>query len=389
MVKLLNLTMQAKKNKTRIVFSVINCACHDQRIRKIAGIVSGMDCDITIVGRKRGGCCASGLVPFSTISFNMLFRRGFLFYMFFNIRLFTYLLFHKYDILVSNDLDTLLPNFLVSKIRSIPLIYDSHEYFTGMPEIRDRPFVKFVWNLIESSIFPHLKHVMTVSDHISEKYWDQYGIRPVVVRNCAYSSGHIMPYSRDELKIENEMMLVILQGTGINIDRGGEELIDALTLLGNVFLLIIGSGDSIHNLKNRVNLAGKSGNVRFINSMPWEELMRYTKSADIGVSLDKDTNLNYRFSLPNKLFDYISAGIGVLASDLPELRRIINEYRCGIIIDEVTPEKIAAALSNLSHNRERLNEFKKNASTAAAKLNWDIESIKIKELYLNVLGHKT
>ncbi|MGA2824455.1 MAG: glycosyltransferase, partial [Bacteroidales bacterium] len=195
---------------------------------KIAGTVSSLGCDITIIGRRSGDCCNSDSVPFRTKRFRMIFKRGFFFYKFFNIRLFVFLIFHKYDILVSNDLDTLLPNFLVSKLKRLPLIYDSHEYFTGVPEIQNRPFVKWVWKSIEKSIFPYLKHVMTVSDAIALQYEKEYGRKPVTVRNCSMKTEQIIPFLRKELEVNPDHLLLILKGTGINADRGGVELIDAV-----------------------------------------------------------------------------------------------------------------------------------------------------------------
>ena len=326
--------------KTLVTFSVTNCICNDQRVLKMAETVSLLQCEITISGRKRGKCCNTDSVPFRTKRFRMIFRRGFLFYAFFNIRLFFYLLFHKSDLLVSNDLDTLLPNFLVSKLKRIPLVYDSHEYFTGVPEIQNRPFVKWVWKSIEKMIFPHLKNVITVCDSIADQYYMEYGIRPVTIRNCSRKSDHIQPYSREELGIDKDHLLIILQGTGINIDRGSEELIEAVRHSENVSLLIAGSGDVIPDLKVLVSNFSLSDRVKFIPKMSWEDLMRYTKTADAGVSLDKDTNMNYRFILPNKLFDYFSAGIPVIASDLCEVRRIVTENNSGILIPAVTPENI-------------------------------------------------
>ena len=185
--------------KPRVAFSVTNCICHDQRIMKIAGTISRLGCDIIIIGRKSGHCCNSDSVPFPTRRFRMIFKRGFFFYKFFNIRLFIYLLFHKNGILVSNDLDTLLPNFLVSKIRNLPLVYDSHEYFTGVPELQNRKFVKWIWKSIEKFIFPYLKHVITVSDSIATQYEKEYRLRPLTVRNCARKSDQIVPFSRGEL----------------------------------------------------------------------------------------------------------------------------------------------------------------------------------------------
>jgi glycosyltransferase involved in cell wall biosynthesis len=378
--------MLSHVDKTRVAFSVTNCICHDQRVLKIAESVSGLGCTITIIGRKSSDCCKKSNVPFRTKRFRMIFNNGFLFYKFFNIRLLFFLLFHKYDLLVANDLDTLLPNFIISKLKRLPLIYDSHEYFTGVPELQNRPFVRWIWKCIERTIFPHLKYVMTVSDSIAVQYESEYGVMPITVRNCSRKADHIVPFSREELGVNAEHLLLILQGTGINIDRGGTELIEAFCQTEKVSLLIIGSGDLLEALKNKVIRLNLTQRVKFFPKVPWEVLMRYTKSADAGISLDKGTNMNYRFSLPNKLFDYISAGIPVIASDLPEVKRIVLENECGLIIDNVTSEIISGALLKLKDNRAELEQLRKNAVTASVKLTWNIESEKVKVLYHKVLS---
>jgi glycosyltransferase involved in cell wall biosynthesis len=370
------------RNK-RVAFSVTNCICYDQRVQKIAGTVSSLDCEIMIIGRHLGNCCDSNSVPFRTKRFKMIFRRGFLFYKFINIRLFFFLLFHRFDILVANDLDTLLPNFLISKLKRLPLVYDAHEYFTGVPELQNRPFVKWVWTTIERNLFPHLKSVITVSDSIAVQYEKQYGTKPVVVRNCARLSGEIKLFSRSELGVPEDYLLLILQGGGINIDRGGEELIEAVSTLENVFLIIAGSGDVIEILKEKSIALNVFDRIRFIPKLPWEELMRYTKSADAGLTLDKDTNLNYHFSLPNKLFDYLSAGIPVIAGNLLEVKKILEERNCGIIIRSITPEEIRKAVIKLRDDRALLNKMRQNAVTAFESLNWEKESEKIIEFYGN------
>ena len=377
--------MQPGANKTRVAISVTNCICYDQRVLKIAETVSGLNCLITIIGRKSGDCCKSGSISFRTKRFRMIFNKGFLFYKFFNIRLFFFLLVHKFDLLVANDLDTLLPNFLVSKLKHLPLVYDSHEYFMGVPEIQGRPLVKWVWKTIEKHLFPGLKYVMTVSDSIAMKYENEYGIRPVTVRNCSRSADRILPYSREEIGINKEDLLLILQGTGINVDRGGEELIEAMSRTEKTSLVIVGSGNLLDFLKSKVAMQNLSSRVKFLPKMEWEELMRVTKSADAGLSLDKDTNINYRYSLPNKLFDYISAGIPVIAGELPEVGKIIRENNCGIILPEVSPEEIAKAIRELKEMPELISELKKNAVLASESINWEQESLKVVEFYGSVL----
>jgi glycosyltransferase involved in cell wall biosynthesis len=376
--------MLSHVHKTRVAFSVTNCICHDQRVLKIAETVSRLNCDITIIGRRSGDCCDAGK-NFKTKRFRMIFKKGFLFYKFINIRLFFYLLFHRYDLLVSNDLDTLLPNFLISKLKRLPLVYDSHEYFTGVPELQFRPFVKWVWKSIEKIIFPHLRYVMTVSNSIATQYEREYNIRPIIVRNCSKRAGHIIPYSRNETGIDPDHLLLILQGAGINIDRGGEELIEAIRQTEQVSLLVVGSGDLLEVMKKRVVELDLARRVKFIPKVPWEDLIRYTKSADAGLSLDKDTNLNYKFSLPNKLFDFMSAGIPVIASDLNEVKNIVLEYKCGIIIPSVTSEEISRAIREIRDNRNLLSELKINSVIASESVNWEKESSKVSEFYNDIL----
>jgi len=347
----------------------------------MAEAVSSLGYTVTIIGRKRGDCCNSNRIPFVTKRFKMLFNKGFLFYKFFNIRLFFYLLFQRFDILVANDLDTLLPNYLISRIKGRKLIYDSHEYFTGVPELNGRPFVRWVWSVIEKAVFPRLKYVITVSDSIADKYESYYRIRPCVVRNCARSSKAIVPYDRKEFEIDPDQLIIILQGSGINIERGGEELIEAVRQTAKITLLIVGYGDVINTLKSMAKDYDLTERIKFIPKVPWSELMRYTKMADAGLSLDKDISLNYRFSLPNKLFDYVSAGIPVIAGDLPEIRKIVESFNCGIIIPSITPDEISRAIVTIRDDHELRDRLRQNSVRASASLNWEIEKQKVITLY--------
>ena len=110
-----------------------------------------------------------------------------------------------------------------------------------------------------------------------------------------------------------------------------------------------------------------------------EELISYTKVADVGVTLDKDTNLNYKYSLPNKIFDYFQADLPVIASDLIEVRRIIDEYQVGIILSSHQPMKMAEEINSYLSNNERFNYTKQNVQKAKAELIWENE----KEILIN------
>jgi glycosyltransferase involved in cell wall biosynthesis len=375
--------MRTPGYRCKVALSATSYICHDQRILKVSETLGKFGCDVVLIGRKRRKFKWEE-IPYKTVLFNMIFEKGFLFYKFFSIRLFFYLLFHRFGLLVANDLDTLLPNYLVSKIRNIPLVYDSHEYFTGVPEIQNRPFVKWVWRTIERSLFPGLKYVMTVSDSVTRQYESEYGVEILTVRNCSRKTDNILPRSKAELGIPDNNLLLIMQGTGINIDRGSEELLEAVSRTENVSLMIVGSGDVIDLLKTRCGELNIGDRVKFIPVLKWDELIRYTKSADAGLSLDKNTNPNYLYSLPNKLFDYISSGIPLIVSDLPEVSAIVREAGCGLIIDSVTPEKISGAITRLKDYPSEREEFRKKSAIASSTLNWETESAKLTEFYKKV-----
>lgn len=311
-----------------------------------------------------------------------MFEKGALFYMEYNIRLFFFLLFSKTDLLVSNDLDTLLPNYLISKIKNIPLVYDTHEYFTGVPELQDRAMVRKIWKSIESYIFPKLKYVFTVNDSIALLYWNEYRVKPHVVRNVPLFRKEQNGKTREELGIPLDKKMIVLQGAGINVRRGGEEAVLAMSRkfgMEDYILYIIGSGDVIDVLKRMSQHPDIVGNVVFIDRLPYHQLMEYTCLADLGLTLDKGDSINYQFSLPNKIFDYISAGIPVLASPLPEIKKIIHLYKIGETIANHEPEHIASMIKQMC--ADNVNYPKENFSFAASQLCWENEEKEILKVY--------
>ncbi len=252
-------------------------------------------------------------------------------------------------------------------------MYDSHEYFTEAEGLTGRAFQKGTWEKIEGWIFPKLKHVYTVNESIANIYHAKYNVNVQVVRNIPLLNPLQITKTRNELGLPLNKRIILLQGAYIDPDRGGVELVQAMSKVENVLLLIIGSGREMEVLKELVRSLGLKEKVRIFPKMPFEELRQYTSNADLGLSLDKPLHLNYTLSLPNKLFDYIHAGIPVLVSDLPELRRIVIEHNIGRITPQVEPTILAEEiLKTLSHPDFDL--WKKNCLAAREKLNWQSES---------------
>ncbi|HUW92224.1 MAG TPA: glycosyltransferase [Bacteroidales bacterium] len=362
------------------VITVISDISTDQRVLKHASLLKETGFDVTVIGRRIGGSEELPGSPIRTLRLRIPFKKGVLMYSLFNLRLFFSLIVRKADLYVANDLDTLLPSFLISRLYRKPLIYDSHEYFTGQHGLEERRLKYHVWKWIEKRLLPHIKWMITVSASIADIYKKEYGITPVVVRNISSSPAGISSRSRSEAGADEGDLLAVFQGSGINPGRGAEELIEAMILTEGVKLLIIGTGDVYENIKRLAMFRGVSRKVKFLQRMPWEEMMSYTMCCDVGLSLDKDTCINQRYSLPNKLFDYISARIPVIASPLPEISSVVTEYGCGIMLGKVTPEEIAEKLMILKEDTALLDSLKKRAVEASSELTWEKEKITEQDL---------
>ena len=357
----------------RAIVSVINDLSTDQRVHKHCVLLRQKGYHVLLIGRQTSSSVPLDTRDYSTYRMKLPFEKGPLFYASFNLGLLYHLLLRNTDLFFSNDLDTLIPNFLVSKLREKPLIYDSHEFFTEVPELTSRPKVQGVWKSIEKRILPKLKNVLTVNKSIAGLYKEVYGIEMKVLRNIPQLVEPVKQPSKTELGFPLDKKIIILQGSGINMHRGAEESVEAMRYIKDAVLLILGSGDVIPELKQMVKEHNLENRVVFKARMPYDKMMAHTRVSDLGLSLDKDTNVNYRFSLPNKLFDYIHAGIPVLGSDLVEVKRIIENYGVGEIAVSFEPEKLAAQIQGMLSS-PKVEEWKRNAQKARTELNWETET---------------
>ncbi len=367
----------------RIIVSVTNDLVTDQRVHKTCTTLVDMNYDVILIGRKLPNSIAIKRT-YKTKRMRLLFKKKFLFFAEYNIRLFFKLLFLKKDILLSNDLDTLLPNFIISKLFRKKLVYDSHELFTEIPELIHRPTIQKVWLSIEKVIFPKLKNVYTVNNSIASFYKHTYNVNVQVIRNIAKKLNNktVNPALADKIKGTKKML--ILQGTGINMDRGAEEAILMMQYLDNTILYIIGGGDIYEELKKLCKSLHLDDKVIIMDKLPYNELMEYTKIADLGLSLDKATNLNYEYSLPNKVFDYIQANTPLLVSNRKEVAQLVTKNKIGVVIDNFDPKKLAEAVNKLFSNQGQYRILKKNLVIAAEKYNWESESEKLKDIFENL-----
>ncbi len=372
----------------RAVLTITNDITTDQRVNKAARTLKSMGFEVLIVGVRRKDSRPFNPSYASIKRISLLFHKKFPFYAEYNLKLFFFLLFSRFNLIISNDLDTLLAGHFAAFLKRKPLVYDSHEYFCSAPEIANRPFVFRFWKSLERFLFRRQKNIITVNQSIASLYESEYKKKVHVIRNLPpyRKTGACLP--ADELSLPSDKMIVLLQGSWINVDRGAEELLQAMHPqygLEQVLLVIIGSGDVMPKLKMMAVDEPLASRVQFFDKMEYSLLYEYTRYATIGVSLDKDTNLNYRYSLPNKLFDYIMAGTPQLVSDLPEVARVVREYNTGLVLKNHDPAHIAECLADMLKNTDRLNNWELNCLEAAKNLCWENEEQKLVDIYTGAL----
>ncbi len=369
--------------KKKVFVLVSNDLYTDQRVHKVCEFLYEQGMEVTLLGRLLPDSKILEKRKYTTKRFPLWFKKGALFYANLNLRLFFYLLFHPCEMILANDLDTLLAGRLAQICkRKCELVYDSHEYYTGVPELVERPRIQWIWEQIEERIFPKLNKVYTVNQSIADLYEKKYGKKIYVVRNVSPRIGALEAVTKEQYGLPSNTKMLILQGAGINVDRGAEELVEAMRQLENVILVFVGDGDVVPQLKTYCRTHNLEESVFFLGKKPYREMLAISRLADIGLSLDKGTNINYENSLPNKIFDYIQAGTPILASARKEVKKVVVEYEVGEVIENVDANELAEKIKEMLENEEYLKVLKRNCLKTAEILNWEKESEVLREIYL-------
>jgi glycosyltransferase involved in cell wall biosynthesis len=274
----------------------------------------------------------------------------------------------------------LVPAYIAARLSRARLIYDSHELATGVP-YRSRPWALLVV-AIERLLVPRCDQVITVSGGIADRLSELYALaaRPIVVRNACDlpPPGAVsVPDLRRELGI-GDAPLVLHQGA-VAPDRGCETLVRATAELDGAHLLFLGAEGPYANRLRRLALdLGLDDRVHFRPPVPLESLLSYTAQANVGVSLLEGTCENHRLALPNKVFEYMAAGVPVVVSALPELERFLSEHPIGCAVDPGNPSAVSQALNDVVVNGRATSGTGLRRATAPS---WDREAVRLLSVY--------
>ena len=360
-----------------ILCTVTNDLTYDQRMQRICATLAQNGYSVELTGRA---------LPHSTPLEERLFRqrrlqcrfnKGFLFYLEFNLRLFWHLIWARYDAVCSVDLDTLPAGCAATILRGKKRVFDAHEYFTEVPEVTGRPFVKWVWNTIARLCLPAYRHAYTVGPALAEIFEKKYGLRFGVVRNMpalARREDHSPGNATARPKI------LLYQGA-LNAARGIEQSLAALQQLDGVELWLAGEGDLSAQLRQMATDLGVQHKVRFLGYVKPGDLPALTAQAWLGLNVLENKGLSYYYSLANKFFDYVQAGVPILTMDFPEYRALNAQHEVALLLEHLTPANMASAIRFLLENPEAYQRLKDNTGSAGREWNWEKEALVLLEYW--------
>ena len=372
----------------KIVCTVTNDLSYDQRMIRICTSLQDLGHEVLLVGRTRPGSVALVYRAFQQKRLYCIFSKGKLFYLEYNIRLFFFLLFHSFEIVCSVDLDTILPGYWISKMRNKVCVYDAHEYFTEVPEVVRRPGVKRVWEWVANRTIPKLNYCYTVGQSLAKIFEERYGPSFEVIRNVPFSMNEGMEGRKESYAMINpdhNKVILLYQGV-LNEGRGIEQVIQAISTIDQVELWLAGEGDLSKELRALVQQLKLEQSVKFLGYLQPEELKKITPQAAIGLNLIENKGLSYYYSLANKAFDYIQAGIPSINMAYPEYEKINEEIEVFYLAKNLDVNELQTLISSILEDQETYNRLCENTRIAARGYTWEREVEKLKAFYEKIIS---
>ena len=360
----------------KIILAVTNDLTYDRRMFRICSSLAAAGASVTLVGRKRRNTLPFNPASFKSIRFRCWINKGPLFYAEYNLRLFFILLQQSFDIACACDLDTASAVRLASRYKSAKTVYDAHEYFSEVPELQHRPIVKAIWEWIARRTIPYFDAQYTVGEELARLMGSRYQVHFEVIRNIEpHNSDLTLPaVNRDRKKI------LLYQGA-LNVGRGLEACIEAMTLMPDWEFWLAGEGDITKPLKELAAKSGVGERVRFLGWIEPSKLPAILQQASLSINLREAGSLNDYYSLPNKFFDAIHAGIPSIHIDYPEYKTIISQYPCAVLLDRVHAPLIAETIKDIDVHPEKWEQMVAACHEASKHFTWENEEIKLREIY--------
>ena len=367
----------------QIIFTVTNDLTYDQRMQRICTSLANAGYQTTLVGRQQPASLPLDEKTYRQVRLKCRYQSGKLFYVEYNWRLYRYLFTTikaakeagNNIAVCAIDLDTIMPALRIAKKFNLPGVYDAHELFSELTEVKRRPLIHSIWKWVEQMAVPQFNHGYSVNQFIVDELNRRYGVKYEVVRN--------MPLSKKSQNNTQPLLNFLLPETpfflyqgAVNEGRSFETLIPAMKWVP-AKLVIAGNGNFFEQAKKLAAIHEVGDKIIFTGSLKPEQLIQITPMALAGITIFQNTGLNQLYSLANRYFDYIQAGIPQLCVNYPEYKVLNNQFETALLIDDLSPENIATGLNKLLEDTVLHTRLKENCTAAAKAFCWENESQKL------------
>lgn len=283
------------------------------------------------------------------------------------------------DIYFAEDIYTLPFAAYYARKNKGKLIYNSRELYAFLGGHAKKKHLSFLLRTIEKIFIKKCNLVLTTGELDTQFLEKMYSISNVItVRNIpAYSRPDNSIDLRKELNIPEDKVILLYQGVLLK-GRGIQKVFKALQRIDNAVFLILGEGEQRAGFGKLAEELGVADKVIYYGMVPHSKLVNYSAAADAGIALIENISLSYYYALPNKLFEYIMAGVPVISSTLPQMKKIVDDYGVGITANAENEEDVYIAVRDFIADREAMKVYKENCLNAAKELNWQMEFEKLK-----------
>ncbi|WP_373550335.1 glycosyltransferase family 4 protein [Haliscomenobacter sp.] len=363
----------------KLVFTVTNDLCYDQRMQRICSTLNAEGHEVTLVGRFRKTSPLLPAADYRQIRLVCWFDQGKLFYLEYNLRLFCWLLLQKsFDIYTGIDLDTIMPCLGVARLKKKKCYYDAHEYFSEVPEVVDRPLTKRIWEMVAQVCIPKVDRAYTVGPALAQIFQQRYGIHFQVIRNMPLQNSKTP--STPQLLNPSTSPIILYQGV-LNAGRGLETAIAAMQKIEGATLWLAGEGDLSQELRQLAKDLQVESKVHFLGYLAPDKLRSVTQQASIGLNLLENRGLSYYYSLANKAFDYVQAGVPSIQMNFPEYLALQEEHRVFYLINRLEVDALVQAIVHLIGDNELYLALQESCKIASKEWCWELEKEKLIAIY--------